>query len=200
MFDRLTDSCWAFDWNLVTFTRWSLANIPIQVSFNPQNVSKTISIPTSVALTEFSTFEHRFGIPTRSAMLIVYRHCLILKFLFRFQFFCSCTSQSNLVPRARARLGQRRPRVHGLWDNQQPEARFLASGLKADTADPREGGLGIYLKDQKKRQPPPLPFANNSHSLGLPWKQNNTNKRCKWSGIVRDLAPTSTATNIFCTS
>ena len=27
----------------------------------------------------------------------------------------------------------------GLWDNQQPEARFLASGLKADTADPREG-------------------------------------------------------------
>ena len=74
----------------------------------------------------------------------------------------------NLVPRARARLGQRRPRVHGLWDNQQPEARFLASGLKADTADPREGGLGIYLKDQKKRQPPPLPFANNSHSLGLP--------------------------------
>ena len=32
-------------------------------------------------------------------MLIVYRHCLILKFLFRFQFFCSCTSQSILDPR-----------------------------------------------------------------------------------------------------
>ena len=62
-------------------------------------------------------------------------------------------SRSNLVPRARARLGQRRPRVHGLWDNQQPEARFLASGLKADTADPREGSLGIYRKGQKKRQP-----------------------------------------------
>ena len=56
----------------------------------------------------------------------------------------------------------------GLWDNQQPEARFLASGLKADTADPRKGSLGIYRKDQKKRQPPPLPFANNCHSLGLP--------------------------------
>ena len=73
----------------------------------------------------------------------------------------------NLVPRARARLGQRRPRVHGLWDNQQPEARFLASGLKADTADPREGSLGIYRKGQKKRQPP-LRFANNCLSLGLP--------------------------------
>ena len=76
--------------------------------------------------------------------------------------------QSNFVPRARARLGQRRPRVHGLWDNQQPEARFLASGLKADTADPREGSLGIYRKGQKKRKPPPLPFANNCHSLEIP--------------------------------
>ena len=75
---------------------------------------------------------------------------------------------TNLVPRARARLGHRRPRVHGLWDNQQPEARFLASGLKANTADPRRGSLGIYRKGQKKRQPPPLPFANNCLSLGLP--------------------------------
>ena len=85
--------------------------------------------------------------------------------------FPAYARQCNLVPRARARLGQRRPRVHGLWDNrdnQQPEARFLASGLKADTADPREGSLGIYRKGQKKRQPPPLPFANNCHSLGLP--------------------------------
>ena len=48
-----------------------------------------------VRQTEFCTFEYRFGVPTRSAMLIVYRHCLILKFLLRFQFFCSCTSQSR---------------------------------------------------------------------------------------------------------
>ena len=33
-----------------------------------------------------------------------------------------CLCPANLVPRARARLGQRRPRVHGFWDNQQPEA------------------------------------------------------------------------------
>ena len=77
--------------------------------------------------------------------------------------YCACAkcgARLNLVPRARARLGQRRPRVHGLWDNQQPEARLLASGLMADTADPREGNLhpsrlpfiGASLKTKQHKQ------------------------------------------------
>ena len=99
--------------------------------------------------------------------------------LMHIDMFMGMYTSLNLVPTARARLGQRRPRVHGLWDNQQPEARFLASCLKEDTADPREGCLGIYRKGQKKRQPPPLPFANNCHSLGFIENKTTQKKRCK---------------------
>ena len=39
----------------------------------------------------------------------------------------------------------------GIWDNQQPEARFLASSLKADTADSREGSLWESTEKSKRK-------------------------------------------------
>ena len=67
----------------------------------------------------------------------VYRHCLILKFLFRFQFFCSCTSQS-------------RQESHCSW----PEPWFRGAGQK-ERGSGDENGLHpneqVYMHFNIKR-------------------------------------------------
>ena len=56
-------------------------------------------------------------------MLIVYRHCLILKFLFRFQFFCSCTMYQPIKLLA---MSNEIPVLIGSW----PEPLFRGAGQK----------------------------------------------------------------------